>query len=73
MSVVEHWLVLPFDLDVAYVHARLESELVAHGQRIGFCDLIIAATAIVNQCEVITHNMREFQRVPGLTVRSIDW
>lgn len=73
MSVVEHWLVLPFDLDVAYVHARLESELVTHGQRIGFCDLIIAATAIVNQCEVITHNMREFQRVPGLKVRSIDW
>ncbi len=36
------------------------------GQLIGVHDLLIAATAIVHNCAVLTANMKEFERVPGL-------
>lgn len=72
-SIVDRWPVLPLDVRVARVHARLGTELQQRGQRIGAHDLIIAATALAHNYDVLTHNLREFQRVPGLTVRSIDW
>lgn len=72
-SIIERWPVLSLDIDVARVHARVGSQLQQRGQRIGAHDLIIAATALTHDREVVTHNVREFQRVPGLTVRRIDW
>ena len=33
---------------------------------IGAHDLIIAATALVNNCALLTENVDEFQRIPGL-------
>ena len=34
-------------------------------------DLLIAATALVNGLNMVTHNVADFSQVPGLTV--IDW
>ncbi len=34
-------------------------------------DLQIAAIALAHRCTLVTHNVAEFQRVPGLTVE--DW
>lgn len=59
--------VLPFDLEVARVHARIATELRAHP--IGAHDLIIAATALAFDYGVLTANTREFHRVPGLTIQ----
>ena len=64
---------IPFDLAVASRYAGIWSELVTAGQRIGIHDLMIAATALVSGYDVLTHNTREFQRVPGLTVRQPEW
>lgn len=72
-ALFQRYAVLPFDLQVARVHARLAATLESTGQRIGAHDLIIAATALAYNYDVTTHNLREFRRVPGLTVRSIDW
>ncbi len=33
-------------------------------------DAIIAATAVLNRADLITHNVRDFKRVPGLKVRT---
>lgn len=63
--------VLPFGIVEARLHASLNAELMARGQRIGDHDLIIAATALAHDYAVFTHNLREFQRVPGLTVHEV--
>jgi tRNA(fMet)-specific endonuclease VapC len=60
---------LPFDLQVARVHARLWADLTQAGALIGPNDLLVAATALAYGWAVATHNAREFSRVPGLTLR----
>jgi tRNA(fMet)-specific endonuclease VapC len=60
--------VVPFDMAVARVHARLWAELAVAGQSIGAHDLLIAATAIARGWGLVTHNRREFDRIPGLEV-----
>ena len=64
---------VPFDLRVARTHARLWSELAAAGQQVGAHDQLIAATALAHGYAVLTENLRDFQRVPGLAVRRPTW
>lgn len=61
--------ILPLDLSVARTHAHIWASLLRQGTMIGHHDLIIAATAVSHQLTVLTHNMREFNRVPELTVQ----
>ena len=63
---------IPFDLRIARIHARLWAELQASGTLIGPADLQIAATALALGWSVATYNVREFGRVPGLTVVALD-
>ena len=65
--------VLPFDLQAARVYALLSAQLASAGQPIGAHDLLIAATAMSNGSGVLTHNVRDFARVPGLVVRQPSW
>ena len=65
--------VIPFDLDAAKEHARVRVELAAAGTPIGPNDLIIAATALIRGDTVMTDNVREFVRVPGLSVAQPTW
>ncbi len=61
--------VIDFDAAVAACHASLRHHL-RHAP-IGERDLIIAASTLAHDCAVVTNNLREFQRVPGLRVA--DW
>jgi tRNA(fMet)-specific endonuclease VapC len=70
-SILEAVPVLPFDLRVARVHARLSAELARSGRRIGAHDLEIAATALAHGQPVLTANPRDFARVPGLAVHHL--
>lgn len=65
--------VLPFDLAVVRVHARLAAQLMMDGRVIGNNDLLIASTAMAFGYDVITLNARDFERVPGIVVRRPDW
>lgn len=67
-AIVDAVTVVPFDLTVAHVHAKLWVELTSRGEMIGAHDLQVAATAMTLGHSVMTHNVREFRRVPGLTV-----
>ncbi len=58
--------ILSFKTEEARVHAGLFATLAKQGKMIGAHDLIIAATAIVHSCAVLTENTKEFERVPGL-------
>ena len=61
----------PFDDVIADEYARVRAHLERQGMPIGGYDYIIAATAIVHGLTVVTHNTREFSRVPNLNVE--DW
>ena len=65
--------VLPFDLRLARVYARIATHLVSIGQLIATHDLLIAATALAHGYAVLTLNVRDFRRVAGLEVRQPDW
>jgi tRNA(fMet)-specific endonuclease VapC len=67
-AVLEAIPVLPFNLDVARIHAQLCADLEIRGQTIGANDVIIAATALAHDLTVITGNVRHFKRVAGLRV-----
>jgi tRNA(fMet)-specific endonuclease VapC len=43
------------------------------GQPVGLNDTPIAAIAQANDCSVLTDNMRDFERIPGLVVERPAW
>lgn len=65
-KVLELFPVLPFDTPVARIYARIWATLARTGQSVGAHDLIIAATAISLDYAVVTHNVRDFERIEGL-------
>ena len=62
---------LAFDSECAAQAARIRAELEARGTPIGPHDILIAATALRHQSTLVTRNVREFSRVPGL--QWINW
>ena len=68
---VESTTLLDFDREAADHAARIRVHLDAQGTPIGLADLLIAATARRHGCTLVTHNTREFERVPGLLLE--DW
>jgi tRNA(fMet)-specific endonuclease VapC len=60
---------LYFDGASARCHAELRLALLS--KPIGERDLVIAAVGVANGLVMVTHNTREFGRVPGLAVE--DW
>lgn len=63
--------VLPFDSEAAAHAGEIRATLENAGQRIGPYDALIAGHARSRGLIVITGNLREFQRVPGLHCE--DW
>lgn len=57
---------LPFDDAAATIYGQIRAALVAQGNSIGPNDLFIAAIALANGTTVVTGNLQEFSRVPGL-------
>ena len=55
-------------LRVSWQYGELYRVLAAEGTLIGTNDLWIAATALVHGMDVVTANLAEFRRVPGLGV-----
>jgi tRNA(fMet)-specific endonuclease VapC len=57
---------LPFDDSAAEEYGRVRAHLAGLGTPIGPNDLLIAAIALANGVTLVTHNINEFSRVPGL-------
>lgn len=62
---------LPFDGRAAEVYGRIRRELERAGTIIGPHDLLIASIALANDLILVTHNTREFSRIPELMLE--DW
>lgn len=67
---VSRLAVLPYDDKAAWQYGNIRAALEKAGQPIGINDLHIAAHARGNGLTLITNNMREFERVPGLLLEN---
>ncbi|MDD2699615.1 MAG: type II toxin-antitoxin system VapC family toxin [Sideroxydans sp.] len=74
MAVVEDFVsrleVLAYDDKAAWQYGNIRATLEKAGQLIGINDLHIAAHARSNGLTLVTNNLREFERVPGLLLEN---
>lgn len=68
---LEPFVSLPVDDRVADIYGSIRADLERLGRPIGPNDLLIAATALAHSLALVTHNVSEFGRVPGLNID--DW
>ena len=62
--------ILPFDDRAACRYGEIRAHLEKKGQPIGSLDMLIAAHASSLALTLVTNNLREFKKVPGLTAES---
>ena len=63
--------ILPFDLSTARVFGKVRAELERAGNILPDAGLQIAATALYHDLELVTGNLRHFQRIPNLRLNHI--
>ena len=72
--ILEHLIalipVLSLDGAVSTRHGKIRQHLQASGKAIGNNDLWIAAHALASKLILVTNNVAEFERVPGLRVEN---
>ena len=66
-----NYAIIPFDEMDAIYFGKLRAELASRGTPIGVYDAMIGAQGVARTLTVITHNTKEFCRIPGLIVE--DW
>ena len=62
---------LPFDVSVARVFGQVRAHLEQTGNILPDADLQIAATALYHDLELVTGNVRHFERIPDLRINRI--
>ena len=63
--------VVPFDDAAAAEAAAVYRELAPSGKIIGKADLYIAGICIASDAQLVTRNVREYARVPGLDLAEV--
>lgn len=63
--------IVQFDKEDARSAGEIRASLAATGRPIGPYDVLIAGQAVAKGLTLVTHNIREFSRVPGLQIE--DW
>ncbi len=61
----------PITLQTAYLVGQIEGQEAAKGNVLPFNDLLIAAAAIEQGYAVLTENLRDFAKIPGVRVLSL--
>jgi tRNA(fMet)-specific endonuclease VapC len=67
-GILERFPLFPVDLACARAHAQIWAKLRQTGTIIGPHDLWLAATCVAHGFTMVTADVRELERVPGLTV-----
>lgn len=62
--------ITPFDNAAAVTSAKIRTDLENRGMPIGAHDILIAGHALSAQATLITNNLGEFSRVPGLLLEN---
>ena len=71
MTFCDPFEIVPFDDSMTEIYGRIRANLERRGCRIGFNDLIIAATVFARGGVLVTNNISEFSRIDGLMLD--DW
>jgi predicted nucleic acid-binding protein len=58
----------PYERSAAQVFGRIRAHLEERGAVVADADLQIAAIALYHGLELVTGNLRHFERIPGLRV-----
>lgn len=69
-SFISPLVILDFDKAAARHYGRIRNRLQAAGKVIGQMDMQIASVGLARNLTVVTNNIREFKRVPGLRVEN---
>ena len=62
--------ILPFDDACSFHYASIRAHLESEGMTIGANDYLIAAIALAYSAVLVTNNVKEFKRVPGLSIEN---
>ncbi len=60
--------VIQYDVQISKVYSQVIAGLMAKGRIIEDADLQIGATALLHGLEVVTGNVRHYERIPGLKI-----
>ena len=63
--------ILPFTDQDAALFGAFRAQLASTGITVGVLDVMIAAQGVSNNLTLVTHNTREFIRIPGISLD--DW
>ena len=66
--VLSSYLSAAFTEDVAWIAGRVRAEQTAMGNMLPIAGSFIAATALALNFSILTHNLKDFTRIPGLQV-----
>jgi tRNA(fMet)-specific endonuclease VapC len=69
-SVIGSKHVLPADTEVMRKAGKMDGQLSRDGASVGQADIIIGATALLQDEPVLTRNVSEFERIPALDVET---
>lgn len=62
--------VVPFDRPAALAYGAVRAALEGRGRPAGPLDTLIGAQALASNFTLVTNNVREFRRIPGLSVEN---
>ena len=71
-KIIEIFPIYPLDLNITRVYAKLWSDLLKKGLKIGAHDLIIGATAISLNFSIATFNLRHFNKIEGIKLEILE-
>jgi len=61
-------VVVPYDLELCRQFGKLKADLMSAGRSIAANDLWIAACALRHGLPLVTHNLKDYDGIPGLKV-----
>jgi predicted nucleic acid-binding protein len=71
LAMLQDTTILDATHDVAYTFGAIRAPLLDRGLPAPGMDLMNAATALVHNLTLVTHNTQDYAKVPGLTL--VDW
>jgi predicted nucleic acid-binding protein len=71
-AIITRISVLPFTEEVARNHAKIYAILVKREELIPSHDLIVAATALTHDYAIVTKDVANFNKIPGLKIISYE-
>ncbi|MFN7094913.1 MAG: type II toxin-antitoxin system VapC family toxin, partial [Burkholderiales bacterium] len=69
-ALVDNFSIIEFDTNAAELYGKIKAQLKPHGILISDNDLLIGCHALALQLALVSNNIREYQRIPGLTLEN---